>query len=57
MIIVITILVGFVVVLTANLCIALKTANSITRAIDVMTEYTNRLKMAPNVDGKRQIIA
>ena len=32
-------------------------AGKITQAIDVMTDYTNRLKMAPNVEGKRKIIA
>ena len=55
--IVIIILFGFIAVLIANLYIALRTANSITQAIDVMTEYTNRLKRATNVDGKRKIIA
>lgn len=57
LLVVIIVLAGFGVDLAGILCIALRTANSITRAIDVMTEYTNRLKMAPNVDGKRQIIA
>ena len=43
--------------LAANLFIAMRTAGGITNAIDVMTKYTNLLKMAPNVEGKRKIIA
>ena len=53
----IIILSGFSAVLAANLFIAMRTAGGITNAIDVMTKYTNLLKMAPNVEGKRKIIA
>ena len=55
--IVMIILTGFCIVLAIILIIALRTAGRITKAIDVMTEYTGRLKLAPNVDSKKNIIA
>ena len=51
------ILTGFSIVLAIILFIALRTAGRITHAIDVMTEYSERLKMAMNVQGKNNIIA
>ena len=56
MLIVMIILTGFCIVLAVIIIIALRTAGKITKAIDVMTEYTERLKMAPNVDSKNKII-
>ena len=47
---------GFLTVLGLMLYIALRSSKNITNAIDIMTEYTQRLKQATNVEGKRRII-
>lgn len=50
------VLTGFMVVLAIIIFIALRTSWRITTAIDVMTRYTQKLKKAPNVDAKIEII-
>ena len=54
--IVILVLASFQAILAAFLFVAIRMTGKITRAIDVMTEYTNRLRKAPNVISKRRII-
>ena len=54
--IVIVVLASFQAILAAFLFVAIRMTGKITRAIDVMTEYTNRLRKAPNVISKRRII-
>ena len=48
---------GFIATLGGILVIVFRVAKSITSAIDVMTSYTQKLKKAPDVACKREIIA
>ena len=48
--------IGFACVLTIIIFFALRTANRITKNIDVMTKFTNELKRATDITKKRNII-
>ena len=48
--------IGFACVLTIIIIVALRTANRITKNIDVMTKFTNELKRATDITKKRDII-
>lgn len=54
--IVVTVLSGFLVVIALIMTVGMRTSSNITNAIDIITEYTERLKKATNVEGKQAII-
>jgi len=54
--ILLTVFSGFILVITIIMLLVRRTSQRITSSIDVMTEYTNELKKAPDIATKRLTI-